>query len=138
VSLTNVEVVRRAVEAISRGDRDGLREVAAPDLEYVASGAIPGAAGVFRGIQDFEENFFGQLWAEFDRPDIEIREIVDAGDRLAAWYTLRGRGKQSGAEVAWDVWQVWTLRDGKLARGRGYTSRDEALEALGGSADRLE
>ena len=45
--------------------------------------------------------------------------------------TNRGRGKQSGANVSWHVWQVGTVRDGKLVRAQGFTSRDEALEAVG-------
>lgn len=45
--------------------------------------------------------------------------------------TIRGRGKQSGIEVSWDIWQRWTLRDGKIARGQGFTSKAAALEAAG-------
>ena len=46
---------------------------------------------------------------------------------LTAW----GSGKQSGMETVRSFWQVWTVRDGKVVRGRGYTSRAEALEAAG-------
>ena len=45
--------------------------------------------------------------------------------------TNRGRGKQSGANVSWHVWQVGTVRDGKVVQAQGFTSRDEALEAVG-------
>jgi ketosteroid isomerase-like protein len=43
--------------------------------------------------------------------------------------TTRGRGRQSGVEASWNVWQVWTLRDGKVVDGLGFTNRAEALEA---------
>jgi ketosteroid isomerase-like protein len=131
MATANVELVRRAVEAFNREDRGWVREMAAPDFEYVPSGAIPGLAGVYRGMEEFEHGFLDRLWAEFDEAHYEILEIVDAGDRVLASYTLRGRGKQSGAEVAWDVWQVWTMRDGKVVHGQGFTSRDQALEAAG-------
>jgi hypothetical protein len=45
--------------------------------------------------------------------------------------TLRGRGKQSGVEASWDVWHLWTVEDGKLVHGHGFTSKPEALEAAG-------
>ena len=45
--------------------------------------------------------------------------------------TLRGRGKQSGVETSWTYFQLWTVRDGKLVRGQGFTSRVDALEAAG-------
>ena len=45
--------------------------------------------------------------------------------------TARGRGKQSGVESGWHLWHLWTLREGKIVRGEGFTDRDEALEAAG-------
>jgi len=45
--------------------------------------------------------------------------------------TISGRGNQSGVEATWKIWQVWTYREGKSVRGRGFSSRDEALEAVG-------
>jgi hypothetical protein len=57
--------------------------------------------------------------------------LVAAGDHVIAAQTFRGRGKQSGVETSWDLWQVWTLRDGKGIRGRGFTSEEQALEAAG-------
>ena len=50
----NVEVVRRAAEAFSRGDWDQmLADFAGPDFEYVTSGMIPGTGGVYRGVDEF-------------------------------------------------------------------------------------
>jgi hypothetical protein len=44
---------------------------------------------------------------------------------------VQGRGKQSGAEGSWTIWELWTVREGKLVHGQGLTSREEALEAAG-------
>ena len=64
-----------------------------------------------------------------------IHELVEAGDRVLAAVALRGRGKQSGVEggveASWDVWHLWTFHNGKVVRGQGFTTRDEALEAGG-------
>jgi ketosteroid isomerase-like protein len=51
--------------------------------------------------------------------------------RVLASLTFRGRGKQSGVETNWSLWQLWTLRDGKAVRGQGFTNSAEALEAAG-------
>ena len=45
--------------------------------------------------------------------------------------TFRGRGKQSGIATSWDLWQLWTLRDGKAVRGQAFTDKSEALGAAG-------
>jgi ketosteroid isomerase-like protein len=49
MSEENVEVVRRGYEALNRGDFDGMVADFAPTFEYVATGAIPGFASVYRG-----------------------------------------------------------------------------------------
>jgi ketosteroid isomerase-like protein len=68
---------------------------------------------------------------EFGDPHFEVHELMDAGGQVFASFTLRRRGKRSGAETSWDGWTVWTVRDGRLARGLGFTDRDAALKAAG-------
>jgi ketosteroid isomerase-like protein len=68
---------------------------------------------------------------EFENARGEVRELTEAGDQVLASLTLRGRGKQSGVEASWDVWHVWTVRDGKFVHGQGFARSDEALEATG-------
>jgi uncharacterized protein len=130
MSQENVEIVRRAFEAFNRGDLDGAVSDAAPDIEYIASGAIPGATGVYRGPEGFKR-FAGWLREEFDDARIEVNDLIEARDQVVASVTNRGRGKRSGAETSWKLWTLWTLRDGEIVRGQGFTSREEALEAAG-------
>jgi hypothetical protein len=130
MSQENVEIVRRAYEAFNRGDLEAVFADAASDFEYVASGAIPGVGGVYRGPEGFRR-FVEGFWGEFDDAREEIHEFIDAGDHVLVSLTQRGRGKQSGVETRWNTWHVWTVRDGEVVRGQGFTSRDEALEAVG-------
>jgi ketosteroid isomerase-like protein len=130
MSRENVEIVRRSYEAFNQGDLEGVVADAAPDLEYVASGAVPGAGDVYRGPEGFLQ-FLQWVLDEFDDARAEIHEFVDAGDQVLVSVTQHGRGKQSGVETCWNVWQVWTLRDGRFVSGQGFTSRAEALEAVG-------
>ena len=131
MSQENVELMRQAIEAFNKGD------VGASDCNHRAGvrvhphrsrprhrSRVPRA----RGIQALPG---GSFWSEFDEPVAEIRDLIDAGDHVVAAQTFRGRGKQSGVETSWDLWQVWTLRDGKAIRGQGFTSEAEALEAAG-------
>ena len=126
----NVNIVREAYDAVNRGDLDMAVSCIAPDMEYVASGAVPGATGVFMGPEGVKE-FIAGLYEEFDEPRADVSELLDAGDQVLVSATARGRGKLSGVETTWDTWQLWTVRDGKLMRGQGFTSREEALAAAG-------
>jgi uncharacterized protein len=130
MSQGNLELVRRGYEAYNRGDLDGAVSDFASDCRYTAAGTIPDRTGVFHGREGYKE-FIGWLRSEFDDARAEIDELIDAGEMVVIGSTLRGRGRQSGAEAKFTFWQVWTIQDGKFARGQGFASRDEALEAAG-------
>jgi ketosteroid isomerase-like protein len=127
-----VELARRAYEAFNRGDSKGMVADLAPAFEYVPTGAIPGVRGVYRGSEGFLD-FARWLWDQFENPRIEVLKLTEAGDRVLAEVILRGRGKQSGVEVSWDVWNLWTIRDGQVVHGHAFASREEAQEAAGPS-----
>jgi ketosteroid isomerase-like protein len=131
MSQENVEVCRRAYEAFNRGDSEGMVADFAEEFEYVSTGALPDARGVYRGPKGWTD-FVGWLRSEFESPRVEINELTEGrGDQVLASVTLRGRGKQSGVEASWDVWHLWTVENGKVVHGHGFTSKTEALEAAG-------
>jgi ketosteroid isomerase-like protein len=130
MSRENIEIVRRGYEAFNRGDLEGVFAGTASDFEFVASGAIPGVGGVYRGPEGLRR-FIDLFWGEFDDARQEIHELIDAGDHVLASVTQSGRGKLTGIDTRWNTWHVWTLRDGKVVRGQGFTSKAEALEAVG-------
>jgi ketosteroid isomerase-like protein len=130
MSEENVAVVRRGYEAFNRGDLDGMVADFAPTFEYIASGAVPGTGGVYRGPEGMKE-FMG-WFGEFSGARAEINELIDGGDQVLVGITALGRGKRSGvAASGWHVWHVWALRGGKIVRGEGFTDRADALEAAG-------
>jgi ketosteroid isomerase-like protein len=58
-------------------------------------------------------------------------ELFDIGDdRVLAVQRAAGRAKLSGAETEIRFAVVYTVRDGKLVRGREYMDRGAALKAL--------
>ena len=129
MSQENVEALRGAFEAYNRDDLDAAVANIPPDCEYVPTGALPGGRDVVRGPEGYKR-FVTWLRDTFDDAHIDAA-LTDAGDQVVARLTLRGRGKQSGAGTTWEFWQVWTFRDGKAVHGRGFTNREEALEAAG-------
>jgi hypothetical protein len=130
MSEENVEIVRLAFEAYNRGDLDAAVADFAPECEYISSGALPGSRGVWRGPEGYKQ-FVGWLRSEFEDARAEIDEVIDAGDSVLVSVTTRGRGRQSGAATTWSIWQVWTLQDGKIVRGQGFTNKEQAFEAAG-------
>src|SRR5207247_184380 len=72
-------------------------------------------------------------WIEtFDDFKTELVELIDGGeDRVVAVLRASGRAKQSGVETELTYAVVYTIREGRIAHGREYWTRDEALEAMG-------
>ena len=130
MSQENLDWARRAYAAFNRGDLAGGVENFAPEFEWVATGVVPDVEGVYRGPGEYRR-FLELWWSEFEDPHIEVHDLTDAGDQVLASLTLRGRGKQSGVATSWEIWHVWTLRDGKVVGHQAFTSRDEAFEAAG-------
>jgi ketosteroid isomerase-like protein len=134
MSEENVELVRRGIETVNRGDVEGALAMVdvAPEFEFVPSGVlIPDLSDVQRGPEG-ARRVMEVFWGEFEDAHLEVHEFIDAGDHVFCSLTVRGRGRKSGAETSWDVWHVWTMRDdGRPVRLQALTDRKAALEAAG-------
>jgi ketosteroid isomerase-like protein len=131
----NVEVARRVLDAINRGDFDGAVANFTEDFEFDFSNSKAELSGIYRGREE-AKRFLTSFWepwesVQFD-PDEEIIELEDG--RILTVNAVRGRGSASGAEVAATGATVWTLRDGEVMAAKMYQSKNEALEAA--SAER--
>ena len=70
-----------------------------------------------------------EMWLD---PTIAFEDIIDAGPgRVIAVSHLGGTARASGVPTEIRIPVVWTIRDGKIVRGREYLTMDEALRAAG-------
>ena len=135
MSEENVETLKRGYEAFNRGDtsviREFAREVAAPDVEWGATGAFPGVDGMYRGPEAIQEwmDVIRSAWEEFE---VSLDEVLhDGDDVVVVAERLRGRGRGSGVEVEMRIFSAYWFEEGKLRRRAAFTERKEALEAAG-------
>jgi ketosteroid isomerase-like protein len=138
MSQENVERIRRGYEAFNRGDLISAAKDFDPGIEWRIPFQLPDSPPdeTYRGREEVIR--FWTTWrAAFDDFRLELEEIIDAGDRVVVFAAVRGRGAESGADVGTPSFpQVWTLGDdGRPLRVEMYTSRAEALEAVGLSAE---
>jgi ketosteroid isomerase-like protein len=131
MSQENVENVGDAAAAFNRGDLNTWWEYWAEDIDYRAVEGAPDDHGPIQGKEAMRE--YVQDWLDtFDDFRFEPVEITDAGkDKVIAVIRISGRAKLSGVETDLTFAILYTIRDGKIARGREYWTRDEALEAAG-------
>jgi ketosteroid isomerase-like protein len=129
MSGENIEIVRRAYEAVARNDFDAAYLCLHPEIEFHTYAKSPGA-GVYCGpvaVRKYNEDLF----APFESVRFEIDEIVDAGRRVVVLSTQHAvpKGGEQAMEVR--IAEVWTVRDGLLAERHSYPTRADALEAAG-------
>jgi ketosteroid isomerase-like protein len=130
MSEENVEIVRNMAAAFNRGDLGTWYEGLADDIDHRAvegalddRGPIHGKGALRAYVEDWVSMF------DFRSEPVEL---IDAGeDRVIAVTRISGRAKLSGVETDLTYAALYTIRGGKIVRGREYWTRDEALEAAG-------
>src|SRR5439155_22464602 len=131
MSQENVEIVRDAAAAFNRGDVDTWLEYFADDIDYRAVEGALDDRGPMHGKDAVRA--YVQDWLDmFDDFQVEPMELVDAGeDQVVAVGRISGRAKLSGVETDLTSAALYTIRDGKIARGREYWTKEQGLEAAG-------
>ena len=82
-----------------------------------------GRAGLLQAAAD---------WLEaVDDWQIEVEEVLDAGERVVSGQNVRAQGKGSGAPSDQHVYTVFSFRDRRILRMEDYLDRGEALKAAG-------
>ena len=125
----NIRQLREGYAAFNRGDFDAVLRNFHPDFEAFDREEVPdprrydgleGALEAFRGVVEM-----------FDEYVVEPVEFIEGEAHIVVVARQRGRGSASGVEVEGEIVHVWTIRDGKTAGLRAFSSRDEALRHLG-------
>ncbi|MCD6015082.1 MAG: alpha/beta fold hydrolase [Solirubrobacterales bacterium] len=130
MSEKNVEIVRRYFAAYDSGGLDAVAEFWHPDIEWRAVEGYIDDVGVIRGPDGMRQYY--EQWEEtFDAIRIEIEELIEEDDQVVAVLRSVGRMKDSDAEIDIRYAVVISIRDGKIARGREYATREQALETAG-------
>ena len=127
MSQENVEVVRRALDALDRRDLDAYLEVASPQIELITP-AMP-VQGLIVGHEGIRK-FFREMWTFSDASSFEVEQIRAVEERVLALFILRATGPQ-GIETSSRVAGVYDIEDGKIRRAHIFGDRAEALETLG-------
>ena len=125
-----MELVRGGFDALAQGDLDTVDERTTADVVIVQPPEVPdaksyeGRAAVAQAWADWPAQ-----WEDFR---LDLLEIIDVADEVAVSVTRhRGRGRESGIEMDFQVFYVHVGRDGKLARMEMFFTREQALEAAG-------
>jgi ketosteroid isomerase-like protein len=129
MSLDNVEVVIRVIDAGSRGDLDTVVALHHPEWTGFIPDEYP-VAGTWRGLDGVRA--FAEEWLEaWDEFRAELEGVVTGDDAVLATVHYWGRGRGSGIEITDRWYYAYRLRESKIISWRPYADRAEALADLG-------
>jgi ketosteroid isomerase-like protein len=105
------------------------------DVEWVnpPDAVEPGSR---RGVDGFNDAI-ASIYEGWKESRFQPARVIDNGDDIVALGEIRVRGRAVGVEVRRAHGQVWTFREGRVARMCWFNTHGEALEAAGlaGAAD---
>jgi ketosteroid isomerase-like protein len=129
VSEANVEIMRAALDAFNRRDGEGFGALLARDAEIVpVRAALEGTT--YRG-PNAASQYCSAVDESWENLKWEVEEIRDGLGWVLALGHIRGRGRDSGADI--DARGGWLarFRDGSITTFRTYPDHAEALKAVG-------
>ena len=130
MSRENVEVIREALEAVNRREREAWLALHDPEAEFRAAPEWPEAESV-RGREAVWDFILGLIDA-WEPDDFDMVELVEfRGGKFAGRFRRPVRGKASGVADVLDYWSVFTFRQRRILRQEWFASREEALDAAG-------
>jgi ketosteroid isomerase-like protein len=128
MSHGSVELVRDMYAAFNRGESPLASFTA--DFELDTTDVTPDGT-VVRGTEAAESEMQA-YWKNFDDFRVEMEEVIHADDeRVVGVVRDRGRLPGSDAEISNVFFNVFTFRDGRIARLSFHTDRSSALAAAG-------
>jgi ketosteroid isomerase-like protein len=130
MSQENLKLHRRANEAFNTRDAEAFVAYCDPEIELHSAVTVPGGAtyhghdGVRRWHRELADVFGGEI-----QMDPEV--FFDLGEFTVTFHVLRGRGQQSGADVASPAAHLCRWREGLIVYFKGYLQREDVFSDLG-------
>jgi ketosteroid isomerase-like protein len=141
VSQENVEIVRALlpgpdVDLVPLFRDDEMWAAANPVIarllhpEFECANVMFGTTHTYVGLDGLRAMMLDWMaaWATYR---LEVQEAIDCGDRVLVLTHDFGSREASGREVKLIGAEVWTVRDGKIARWEVYADRADAVKTLG-------
>jgi ketosteroid isomerase-like protein len=126
VAESNVEIVKRGFEPLSRGDVEALMPFIHPDFEMTTTADIASEPDTYRG-HDGIRRYFDSFYEAMDEVRVEPLEFTPVGDLVVVPFLLHARGRTTGIEATQPGVGVWELRGDKATRLSFFAELEDAM-----------
>jgi len=137
VSRSNIDALRRVIEAFNSGDIERILSVTHPDFEAVVPPELSAEPDSYHGHEGVRR-YFDTFAEAMEDVRFEPGRVWDAGNLLVVTMRMTVRGKQTGIPVEQRFAQTWAIRDGLAFSVHTFPSLAQAFEAAGLPVDTQE
>ena len=123
---SNVEIVRKGFDSLSKGDWESSLPLIHPDFEMSTPAELASEPATYRGhegVRRYWESFYEVM----DDIRVEPEEFIDVGGVVVVPTILHAKGQATGIDTTQRAVQVWELRGGRAIRVSFFAERDEAM-----------
>ena len=121
MSQENIDLINTIYRHFNNREYDDVIRHFGKDIEWFAADNSPLAdRSPYHGIKDIREGVFGRIAAAFNRLDVDIDEIIDAGDKIIVLGYYEGEFSFGTIAPRAQLAHVWTIADGKAVKFQQY------------------
>ena len=125
MSRQNVETARACYDSFNRGDLEATLANLHPEIEWHQFTQFPDRE-VYRGRDEMRDRFINsQLVEQFGDIQIEVEELIDAGDSVGVIGYVAGHGEASGLEFRMRLVNILEFRDALVFRAYDLSGMGE-------------
>ncbi|HKY93011.1 MAG TPA: nuclear transport factor 2 family protein [Nevskiaceae bacterium] len=110
----NLELAQRFYEAIFSADLPFMRAHVTDDFCVVEADGLP-YGGTWKGLDGFQRLFAKITDEVFEGVDIQLQSIAANDTHAMSFFRFTGTARKTGRRVDFDIAEVVTIRDGKVA-----------------------
>jgi ketosteroid isomerase-like protein len=121
--MSNLDLIRSAYEAFSRGDVPGVLAILSDDVEWTVPPPLPQAAEAHG--PDEVGRFFERLGGIWEGLNLELDDFVASGNRVCV--IGRGSGRVDGQEASYGFVHAWTVEGDRAVRFDEYSQPGPGL-----------
>lgn len=115
-----MDVIQEVYAAFGRGDVPAILNLVADDVDWEFVGPADLAYARRRGNRAEVEQFFADIPRADDILAFEPREFIDGGDNVTVLGMEKSRAKETGRDFETEWAHVFTVKQGKVTRWRGF------------------
>lgn len=127
--MNHLALVQRLYDAFAQRDWATIRELFAPDIEWIQNEGFPGG-GRHIGTDAVLNTVFAKFRDEWDSWRAVVTEWLDAGDAIVALGEYRGTHRATGKIAVAAFAHVYEVREGRITRFRQFTDTAKIRDAM--------